>query len=170
MGRDKRNVADASPTRAARGPLKFQMTLASDPRLLAVVRSTVSELASAWGFGEEECRAITLAVDEALSNIIRHAYKNRCDRKIEVSCRAEESWMEFTFNDSGEPPDPAKICGQALNGVALGGRGTHVIRKTMDEVSYDTVRGTNRLRLKKYLPGVERKAQSAGKPARGAKS
>jgi serine/threonine-protein kinase RsbW len=144
------------PIQAAKGPLKFQMRLASDPRLLSVVRSTVSELAAALGFEDSQCMKITLAVDEALSNLIRHAYKNECNHEIELNCQAQADCLEFTFIDRGEPADPARICAQPLDEVALGGRGTHLIRQIMDEVSYDRVSDHNRLRMKKYMPGARR--------------
>ena len=143
---------------AAKGPLKFQMKLASDPRLLAVVRGTVAQLAEALGFEASQCRKITLAVDEALSNVIRHAYKNECNHEVELNCQAQADCLEFTFIDRGEPADPARICAQPLDEVALGGRGTHLIRQIMDEVSYERLPDHNRLRLKKYMPGAREKA------------
>jgi serine/threonine-protein kinase RsbW len=158
MSYDKEGAPELLPTQAVSGPLKFQITMTSDPRLLAVVRSTVSELAAVWGLGDEGCRGVTHAVDEALSNIIRHAYKNRCDQEIELSCQAQVDCLEFTFVDRGEPADRAKICAQPLDEAALGGRGTHLIRQIMDEVYYERVGEVNRLRLKKYLPGAKRKA------------
>ncbi len=72
-----------------------------------------------YGLSEESCRGITLAVDEALANIIRHAYKSRYDQEIEVNCRTVEDELEFTFLDGGEPADPARICGQPMDEVSL---------------------------------------------------
>jgi len=132
--------------------------MASDPLLLSVVRSAVSELAAVWGFEDEQCRSITLAVDEALSNVIRHAYKNRCDQEIELNCQGHANWLEFSFVDRGEAADPSRFCAQPLDEVALGGRGTHLIRQIMDEVCYERLPEGNRLILKKYLPGVKNKA------------
>jgi anti-sigma regulatory factor (Ser/Thr protein kinase) len=51
--------------------VKFAM--ASDPRYLPVVRGAMGALTAAIGWDEADCRAIVLAVDEALTNIIRHA-------------------------------------------------------------------------------------------------
>jgi len=158
MNCDKGSAPELLPTQAVSGPLKFQMRIASDSRLLGVVRRTISELAAVWGFDDEECRSITLAVDEALSNVIRHAYKNRSDQVIELNCQAHADCLEFVFVDRGEPADPAKICSQPLDEVTLGGRGTHLIRQIMDEVCYEQVAEGNRLRLKKYLPGAKSKA------------
>jgi len=157
MSCNKENAPELLPAQGASGPLKFQMRMASDPRLLAVVRSTAAELAAVWGFKDEQCRGIALAIDEALSNVIRHAYKNRCDQEIELHCQAHADCLEFIFVDRGESADPAKFCGQPLDEVALGGRGTHLIRQIMDEVCYERLPGRNRLCLKKFLPGAQGK-------------
>jgi anti-sigma regulatory factor (Ser/Thr protein kinase) len=146
------------PMQSASGPLKFEMRLTSDPRLLPVVRSAVAQLAATLGFEDAQCRKITLAVDEALSNVIRHAYKNECNHIIELDCQAQADFLEFTFIDRGEPADPARICAQPLDKIALGGRGTHLIREIMDEVNYERLPGHNRLCLKKYMPGAGKKA------------
>ena len=49
----------------------------SDPELLCVVRSAVQQLAAVVELPEGECRWVTPAVDEAVANVIRHAYRNR---------------------------------------------------------------------------------------------
>lgn len=158
MSCDQESAPDLLMGPAASGPLEFRMRMASDPRLLSVVRSAISELAATSGFGDDQCRSITLAVDEALSNVIRHAYKNRCDREIELNCQAHSDCLEFTFVDRGEPADLSMICAQPLDDVSPGGRGTHLIRQIMDEVCYERVGKENRLRLKKYLRGAKNKA------------
>jgi anti-sigma regulatory factor (Ser/Thr protein kinase) len=158
MSCDKGSVVDHLATGPRGGPLKFRMRLASDPRLLPVVRGTVSEFAAVWGFETEQCRSIALAVDEALCNLIQHAYKNRCDEEIELSCQANSDCLEFSFVDRGEAVDPSRICAQPLDETATSGRGTHLIRQIMDEVCYERLPEGNRLRLKKYLPGVKRNA------------
>jgi len=45
-------------------------------------------LAEVLGFPVEQCRSITRAVDEALTNIVRHSYSNRLDQPI--ACTFEE--------------------------------------------------------------------------------
>ncbi len=132
----------------------------SDPRFLPVVRAVVGEIGLVYGLSEDSCRAITLAVDEALANVIRHAYKNRYDREVEVTCQVNATQMEFKLLDQGEPPDMARICGQPLNDVSLSGRGTHLIKAVMDEMLYEQVPQGNQLRLIKRLPAG--KAESRG--------
>jgi anti-sigma regulatory factor (Ser/Thr protein kinase) len=158
MSFDQEGSPEPQLDRAANVPLKFRMLMPSDPRLLSVVRRMISQFAAIWGFDKEQCRRITLAVDEALANVIRHAYKNRCDREVELNCQADTDCLEVTFVDRGEPADPAKFCAQALDDVALSGRGTHLIRQIMDEVCYERMGEGNRLRLRKYLPGAKCRA------------
>jgi anti-sigma regulatory factor (Ser/Thr protein kinase) len=63
----------------------------SHPRFLPIVRAAVGELGLVYGLPEESSREVTLAVDEALANIIRHAYKNRYDQpgasKVIIFCQ-----------------------------------------------------------------------------------
>ena len=134
--------------------LKFLVP--SHPRFLSVVREAVGELSRVYGLRGEECRGVTLAVDEALTNIIRHAYHSDYERTIEVNCQADSVRLEFTLLDQGEAPDPIRLRPHPLDDHALGGRGTHIIRSIMDEVCYERVPGGNQLRLSKQLPGSQR--------------
>jgi anti-sigma regulatory factor (Ser/Thr protein kinase) len=130
----------------------LKLVIPSDPRFLLIARNVVSEVSAICGLPEEACQAVTLALDEAVANVIRHAYKNRYDQEIELDCQANAERIVFRLLDEGEPPDPARICGQPLNDVSLSGRGTHLMRAIMDEMSYKQTAGKNELRLVKNLP------------------
>ena len=110
----------------------------SQPCCLPVVRATVEQMAALAGCDEAESRAITLAVDEALANVIRHAYHNSAEGRIELHCRAGENELEFRIRDTGDPPDPSCICAREVGCDKIGGLGTHIIRDVMDSVSYQT--------------------------------
>jgi anti-sigma regulatory factor (Ser/Thr protein kinase) len=139
---------------------RLKLVVPSDPRFLSIARHAVSEVGAICGLSEESSQGITLAVDEALANIIRHAYKNRHDQEIELDCQVNADRIVFRLLDQGEPPDPARICGEPLNDVSLSGRGTHLIKAIMDEMSYKQTPGKNELRLVKNLPGAQ--ASTAG--------
>ena len=130
--------------------LKF--VVPSDPRCLAMIRAAVGELSLAFGLSRKECRSVILAVDEALANVIRHAYHGASDGPIEIDCHGSEGRLEFTILDQGESPDAARLGAHPLDAVSLGGRGTHIIRTIMDEVRYERVPRGNQLRLSKLLP------------------
>jgi anti-sigma regulatory factor (Ser/Thr protein kinase) len=110
----------------------------SHPCYLPVVRATVGQLAAMVGWEEHESRAVVLAVDEALTNIIRHAYHGRTDGRVELECQAGADELQFRIRDTGDPPDPALICAREIDCDQIGGLGTHIIRDVMDTVSYQT--------------------------------
>ena len=127
-----------------------------------MIRAAVGELGSVYGLPEEECRGIALAVDEALANIIRHAYHGERDRLIEMRCEGGADGLEFTLLDQGDPPDPERLEAHPLDDVALGGRGTHIMRAVMDEVRYEQSYRGNQVRLRKKVPAAV-SAEGAGK-------
>lgn len=146
---------------ALRDGLLLRLQLHSDPKLLCVVRGALERLTEVLGFSASECRSVTRAVDEALTNIMRHCYGGRLDQPIEVSCqrlprRASSSeGLEILLSDRGPAIDPVKFRGRRLDEIKPGGLGLHFIRQSMDTVEYQRGRGINRFRMVKYLQQSE---------------
>jgi len=143
----------------SRGSLLLKMELPSNPEMLCVVRNALGELAAKLGFPEPDCRAVVLAVDEALTNIIRHAYLGHAERPIEASFRRIQvardgksgEALEILLEDRGVTVNQEKMCGRALEDVRPGGLGLHFIRESMDTVEFSRKWGRNQLRLVKFL-------------------
>jgi anti-sigma regulatory factor (Ser/Thr protein kinase) len=139
--------------------LLLDLVLTSDPRLLSVVRAAVERLTEVTGFSPVECRSITRAVDEALANVIRHAYQGQPGQRIELSCKRitvsvedqQRDALEIDLLDQGIAFDRDKLTARSLDEVKPGGLGLHFIRDSMDVMEHSRVNGTNRLRLVKYL-------------------
>lgn len=120
----------------AQSAIDVTFVMCSDPRYLPVVRAAIGQLAAMVGWNGSESLSITMAVDEALANVIRHAYHGRTDGRIELHCRATEDELQFRLQDSGDPPDMSRICAREVGCDKVGGLGTHIIRDVMDTVSY----------------------------------
>ena len=133
-------------------PLTLKLEVRSDPQVLSVVRSAVQQLAAVAGFDDRDCRLITLAVDEAMANIIRHAYNGRTDRPIELSCWRRNDRLEFLLVDHGKSVPREKIRSRSLEEVRPGGLGVHLIKEIMDSVRYEPRPSGNHLRLVKRVP------------------
>ena len=131
--------------------LQVKFAMPSDARYLPVIRGVIGPLAAAIGWDESECGAITLAVDEALANIIRHAYHSRADGLIELECRESADGLEIALLDNGDAPDRSKICAREIGCDQPGGLGTHIIKQVMDKVSYEESPDGNRLVATKQL-------------------
>lgn len=139
--------------------LLMKLELLSDPSLLCVVRAAIEQLTDLFGFQAPERRSVTRAVDEALTNIVRHAYGGQAGRPIEILFRRvpqrrggkRADGLEILLCDRGLAVDPAKLRGRRLDEIKPGGLGLHFIRQSMDRVEFKRARGVNQLRLIKYL-------------------
>jgi serine/threonine-protein kinase RsbW len=135
------------------------LALYSNPKWLSVVRGAVERLAETLGFPAAECRSIIRAVDEALSNVMRHSYGNRLDQPIAMYFRKTQrqyegkvqEGLEILLCDRGPAVDTTKLHGRALDQIQPGGLGLRWVRQAMDAVEFGRKGPTNRLRLVKYL-------------------
>jgi serine/threonine-protein kinase RsbW len=143
----------------SRSSLLLKIELRSNPEMLCVVRNALGQVAAMQGFSEAECREVVLAVDEALTNIIRHAYLGDAEQPIEASFRRIHASpdgesgdaLEIVLEDHGVTANPEKMCGRALEDIKPGGLGLHFIRKCMDTVEFSRSNGRNQLTLRKFL-------------------
>ena len=144
----------------------LRLELPSNPEILCVVRSAMMRLTEELGFPGAECRALTRAVDEALANIICHAYGGRPGQPIELWCRRMRArtggkprvGLEIVMEDRGAAADRKNLCGRPLDDVRPGGLGLHFIHDGADVVQYTSRARKNRLRLVKYLPSAKTEA------------
>jgi serine/threonine-protein kinase RsbW len=79
---------------------------------------------------------MVLGVDEACTNVIRHAYDLRDDQPIALSVEALSTCVRMRLRDYGEQTPANEMCGRAHNQVKPGGLGLHLIRNAFDKVDY----------------------------------
>jgi PAS domain S-box-containing protein len=79
---------------------------------------------------------LELAVNEAVSNVMKHAYHGRRDQWIHLEGEAFRHRVLFRLHHLGDPFDPSKARLPALDGSAESGFGAYLITKTTDRVRY----------------------------------
>jgi serine/threonine-protein kinase RsbW len=123
---------------------------------LDVIREFISKLASEAGFDEENIHKIALALDEACTNVIRHAYDQGEDGFVELEATVNRKGLSITVSDNGrgfdpdtiEAPDIEKLMAQHK----FGGFGLYLMKTLMDEVEFSIAPGVrNEVRMTKYL-------------------
>lgn len=115
----------------------IELKLLSDPATLAWARRRVEVFAAECGFGERAAGEIGLCVNEALANVMRHAYGGRIDRAIEVTARYEARQMSVGIRDWGNGIDPSGLPQRPYDPLEPGGVGMICLKRWMDEVRYD---------------------------------
>jgi serine/threonine-protein kinase RsbW len=137
---------------------KLTRTIPSKTESLHEVREFISEAAQRHGFSDEETSKIVLAVDEACTNIIKHAYQGNPDKEIQITVHAGNGVFEVLIEDEGRSFDSLAIkppdLKQHLTQYRRGGLGVYLMKTLMDEVEYTLGPGKkkNIVRLTKYLP------------------
>ena len=126
---------------------------------LDTVREFVGKAAREIGMDDSEVYAVQLAVDEACSNIIEHAYGGQNRGEIECSCQVNKKALTIVLRDHGRPFDPASIAAPnltlGLNERQVGGLGLFLMRHLMDEVRFEAQgEAGNVLTLVKHRRGV----------------
>jgi anti-sigma regulatory factor (Ser/Thr protein kinase) len=130
----------------------IRIVMSSEPRLLNILRAVVKFRANEAGFPKSEGEYLTLAIDEAAANVIRHTYGGRHDALLALELRSLPDRMEFVLEDWGPKVRPELIRPRPLDELRPGGLGTFFIYSFMDECSYDpTFQEGNRLKLVKFL-------------------
>jgi len=141
--------------RASRGRKRPSLIvhLPSDTSLLGLVRELTKKMAETAGFDETTSDRLALAVDEATTNVIEHAYGGAPDREVEL--RFEDRGSEFRVDvvDSGAMADPRSMPRVDLERYSRerrsGGLGVHLMEKIMDSVTFRRSARRNVCRLVK---------------------
>lgn len=125
---------------------------------LVVVREFVTRMVDQSDVLKSDKNKIILAVDEAVSNIIEHAYEEGRTGSIEVQVKSSSESFEIYIRDSGKHFNPDDVSPIDIEEHVKAGRrhglGIFIMRQIMDEVEYRYKEGLeNELRLVKYLQG-----------------
>jgi serine/threonine-protein kinase RsbW len=107
---------------------------------LADIRDFIVKIARSAGFNDQDVYAVELAVDEACTNIIEHAYGGKQSGEIECTCIDTDKELVITIKDYGEPFNPDAVpepnFSVALEDLKPRGAGLFIMKKMMDEVNF----------------------------------
>lgn len=128
--------------------------------------SELRQLSQVRAFIEDACRdcfvspaaehalfQLELAVQEAVTNVIRHAHRGLPDRLFRVEIAADAQQVAVLIRYDGEDFDPSSVPPPCFDGSKSGGFGVFIINKSVDEVSYKREQdGRCTIRLVKQVP------------------
>lgn len=134
---------------------------------LRTITSFVQGIAYRLNLSEKSQFEVELAVEEAATNIIRHAYAAGPAGDLSLRAQADDERLSITLTDWGLPLDPSQVkpydVNAPLEARTEGGMGLHLIHNLMDEVKRETAPlpgGPNALTLVKRIerlpPGAHR--------------
>jgi len=136
--------------------MRQRFVIKNNSEELPVFRQQVRLLLAKAGWPEKQVGEWALVLDEALTNVIRHAYEG-ASGEICVEMLDDAGQTEFMIEDHGKAFDPTKIPAPKLPKETPGGLGVHFIRTLTDRFEYDSsFQGGNRIRLARNKPQSQR--------------
>jgi sigma-B regulation protein RsbU (phosphoserine phosphatase) len=113
------------------------------------ISSDLTELTRARAFVRDVCRTLPgpaleeeivsqleLAITEATSNVMKHAYRGRTDQQIQIDAEAFSDRIVLRLHHLGETFDPEAVAAPAFDGTQEGGFGMYIIEQSVDNVRY----------------------------------
>ena len=130
-----------------------EITIVNQVSELARVAGILDRLGAERHLVPEMVADMQIALDEVLTNIIKYAYTDNAEHKIQICLRVIDNVLEAVIEDDGAPFDPLAIrapdVSAPLHERRVGGVGIHFVRHLMDEVIYERAGERNRLVLRK---------------------
>lgn len=133
-----------------------ELTVQAKLENLEMVTNFVNELLEENGCSMKAQIQIDIAIDELFGNIAHYAYNPLVgDATVRVEVCEDPLSVIITFIDNGMPYDPLSREDPDITLSAeereIGGLGIYMVKKSMDEVSYDYQNGQNILTIKKKI-------------------
>jgi anti-sigma regulatory factor (Ser/Thr protein kinase) len=118
---------------------------------LALMRKWVRNFLDTYPLSDKERTLMVLGVDEACTNIIRHAYQLRDDQLIALSMEGLRKCVRMRLRDFGEQATKNQMRGRSDDVIKPGGLGLYLMRNAFDRVDYILKRRGTELVLTKDL-------------------
>ncbi len=123
----------------------YRIQISAATENLEIIRGFIQDIARQAGFTTEQIDQIKLAVDEACTNAIKHAYSYDASKTIDLKIDLDSEKMEIVVTDYGPGFDPQKLDQPDINKNAKkakpGGLGIHLMKTLMDTVNFKIIPG-----------------------------
>ena len=133
-----------------------ELTIAATTENIETVTDFVNEQLEALDCPMRAQMQIDIAIDELFGNIAHYAYNPEIgSATVRVEVIQEPLSVIITFIDNGMPYDPLSNADPDVTLSAeerqIGGLGIYMVKKSMDEISYEYKNGQNILSIKKRI-------------------
>ena len=141
-----------------RQPALLEITLANRPAELQRLASEVERFAQNHRIPERDVQALSLALDEVVTNTISHGYDDQEAHEIRVGVTLANGRLSAEVEDDGRPFNPLTAPPPDLTSDVderpVGGLGVHLVRSLMEQLDYHRESGKNHLIMSKRLSAV----------------
>jgi len=128
------------------------LTIPARPEYITLGRLALTGIAGLRTLSDETLHDLKLALTEACTNSVRHAYHDGGEGKVEILYRLEPDRLAVEVGDDGPGFEPRGLLEDGEQELSEGGLGIAIIRAVADEVEIGgRSGGGSRLRFVKFL-------------------
>ena len=135
---------------------KYKFELKNDLSELKNLNRHLSNWGEDNGLRTESILRINICLDELFTNIVSYGFKDDLEHTVKFTINSDNHFLIIDIEDDGIPFNPLKKIDPDfpanVESAKIGGLGILIIRKLIDNISYERKRGKNRLTMKKYIP------------------
>jgi serine/threonine-protein kinase RsbW len=135
----------------------LKLTIESRFENVPLVGISINRICREAGLSEQGAFEVELCVIEAVNNVIRHAYREKPGKEVEIYLELTPHTINVKVADAGRPlptkmfPPRHPEIDQGVGQLSDSGRGLFIIHSLMDQVTYATVGGRNIMSLTRDL-------------------
>ncbi len=129
----------------------MSLVLANRRNEIGRLLDAVEAFGNEHNLGPDLVHRLSLALDEVVANVVRHAYDEAGAERIDVRLWLEADLIVAEVEDGGRPFDPLQVAPPDLDAPVedrpVGGLGLHILRTVMDRLTYERRGDRNVLRM-----------------------
>jgi sigma-B regulation protein RsbU (phosphoserine phosphatase) len=160
------DVATAGPSaRHKTAAVAINLRFGAKPGEVRRLLRIVDGFCLGHGIPDRVARHLTVAVDEAVTNVIAHAFDHDPgSHEVRVRLEVDGETVRAEIEDDGRPFDPTSVHAPrmdlSLEDLPVGGLGVHLMRSLVDRIEYERDKYANRLILTKHIAAAGRGGQA----------
>ena len=132
---------------------ELSISIPSKTELLKMIVELTRHIATLNQFPANDAQKIALAVDEAITNVIKHSYRDIMDEDIKVEYFCQVRGLKITISFTGVPPvleENAVNLDRMIKEKKKGGLGVELMKRIMESVEYKTAGNINTCTMIKW--------------------
>ena len=133
----------------------YSFELRNDLSELETLRQHFNKFGGVIGLSEACITDINICLDELFTNTVSYGFVDDLEHITKFTINADNHELTINIEDEGIPFNPLKkkepeIPADLLD-ARIGGLGIHIVKKLMDDISYERIGDKNRVTLKKNI-------------------
>lgn len=121
----------------------LNLTLPNKMAYLDFAQMFVVEAAKLHGFKDKQLNQIALAVEESVSNVMKHTYDAEENRTFDIHCKLTPKGIEIILKEKGMPFDPSRVKSYQvttnIEEASADGLGMFLMKNLMDEYTFNNL-------------------------------